>query len=366
MLTNKVGRVLGVVGLASVFAMSQACDPNSEDVNVRTQQGLAAKGATGGKGNGPVPPDGYVVKWTQCKYYVEGDLKLRNNSRVVKAAADGTIPIMRVEPVPGGEDNRRRIRADKPGGKPLKGGVAFDASTKREVTVYKIGQIINVKHNDGSVSQWVVSTWDLGQPARLKDGRLAYQDTCFRNPKLMGRDTAGRVADGTELANICVVEDLNQEWNALSAIYGWTPIYNWADGKVGMKNDPFAHPHPDNAAWDGASMGANWYSGYGAAMNDINGNERDYYGDYYIGEGWCHYIVQSGYEVPGAKRPASKSLPAPGSVNTNSLVAWRPVNPNLDIANSEEPVGQPSGDPIEEDPPATDATIADADTMPPA
>lgn len=385
MLTNKVARVLGFAGVCGVFAMIQACTPlNAGDApSVEAQDGVAPRcgggtvagaggpcappglpsGTTAGATSGPMPPDGYRAKWTVCKTYVEGDLKMRNNSRIVRVAPDGTIPIMRVEPVPGGpEANVRRV---KPASllKPINGGKAVESTPRGriQVEVYKIGQIIQTKDAVGNVTQWVVSSWDLGQAVRQKDGRMVFNDSCFRNPKLVGKDTMGRVEEGRELAGICVVEDVNQEYNALSAEWGWTPIWNFATGNVPMKNNPSSHPHPDGAYYKGYDGTANIFTYYSAALNDINGAERDWLGGYYVGDGWCHYIVQGGYEVPAAKRPATKSLPAPGVINTGSFVTWRPVNPNLDIANDEEPA---SPDPVEPAPEPTDTAIPETDTAP--
>jgi len=75
------------------------------------------------------------------------------------------------------------------------------------------------------------------------------------------------------------------------------------------------------------------YRGDGAGLNDINGTERDNTGHYIPGEQYCHDIVSDGYVVPAAKRPATKTLPAPGVVNTKTHIAWRPVAPDVDIAN---------------------------------
>jgi hypothetical protein len=94
----------------------------------------------------------------------------------------------------------------------------------------------------------------------------------------------------------------------------------------------------------GNEQGAFWYTGNGAALNDINGAERDWTTSYFGGETYCHMIVSGGLEVPGAKRPATKSLPTPGIVNGNTYIEWRPVNPNLNIANDQAPIAP---DPIE-------------------
>lgn len=157
-------------------------------------------------------------------------------------------------------------------------------------------------------------------------------------------DTMGRVADGRELAPVCLVEDLLTDYNALSAKWGWSPLMNFADSEVCMANGPGGRPHPDDAllvrSYSSTGSGPDdtfCYREYGAALNDINGAERDWLGDYYVGDGWCHVVVNGGYEVPGAKRPATRSLPAPGSVNTRTYVAWRPVNPNVGIANRVDP-----------------------------
>mgnify|MGYP000160612106 CR=1 FL=1 len=73
----------------------------------------------------------------------------------------------------------------------------------------------------------------------------------------------------------------------------------------------------------------------GAALNDLNGAERDSITLYFGGERYCHFIVSGGLEVPGAKRPATRTLPLPGSVNVSTTILWRPVNPNVTIANGE-------------------------------
>ena len=154
-----------------------------------------------------------------------------------------------------------------------------------------------------------------------------------------GMDTAGRVSPGVELAIACVVEEVLMPWNALSVIQ-WAPLVNVATLEVCSRNNPATVPHPDGSqvvrsyAQPGSAVDDTFcYSGWGAALNDINGTERDETTAYRIGEGYCHMIVSGGFEVPGAKRPATKSLPAPGIVNDKSYIVWRPVNPNILIAN---------------------------------
>lgn len=156
-------------------------------------------------------------------------------------------------------------------------------------------------------------------------------------------DTMGLIAAGEELIKICVVEDMLEEWNALSA-YGWFPLINWANREVCSNNNPGTRPHPDNAflvrsfPQPGSVEDDTFcYTGRGAALNDINGTERDEQGMYLLfDEAYCHYLWQSGYEVPAAKRPATRSLPAPGSIVTSTFIVWRPVNPNINIANEGE------------------------------
>ncbi len=154
-----------------------------------------------------------------------------------------------------------------------------------------------------------------------------------------GMDTAGWVAEGVDLAGSCVLEEIGQEWNLLST-YGWAPLRNVSNHEVCAANDPASRPHPDGLfpvrsyALEGSLMhNVFCYLGSGSALNDINGTERDETSNYFSGEGYCHMIISSGFEAPGAKRPATRSLPAPGLVNVKSLITWKPVNPNVAIAN---------------------------------
>jgi hypothetical protein len=100
-----------------------------------------------------------------------------------------------------------------------------------------------------------------------------------------------------------------RRWNALSAD-GWTPLVNWATFEVCGSNRPADAQHP------GGVTGA-CRTGAGAALNDINGTERDRAGNYLDGPAYCHSIVVGGLEVPAAKRPATRS----------------PVDPTLNLAN---------------------------------
>jgi hypothetical protein len=163
-------------------------------------------------------------------------------------------------------------------------------------------------------------------------------------PEATTSDTAGRVQSGQELSALCLVEDAQQEYNAIGP-NGWKQLYNWVDREVCMRNSPNAHPHPDFAQPTRLlSDGGACYTGFSASLNDMNGTERDASGNYYQGEEYCHMIVSGGYEVPAAKRPATRSSPYPGSVMTGSYLAWRPVNTSLNIANEKAPSGDPNQD----------------------
>jgi len=154
-----------------------------------------------------------------------------------------------------------------------------------------------------------------------------------------GMDTAGRIAEGVELGITCTLEDILQEYNALSA-FGYGQLVNYTTLQVCSRNDPLRSPHPDLALLvrsypqPGSEVDDTFcYTGYGAGPNDINGTERDETTSYLAGERYCHLVVSSGFEVPGAKRPATRSFPVPGSVVTKSFIVWRPVNPNIAVAN---------------------------------
>ena len=119
----------------------------------------------------------------------------------------------------------------------------------------------------------------------------------------VGRDTAGWTADGNELVvpGSCVVEEALQPWNMGSR---WVLLLvNFADLEVCTSTEI----HPDGAfmvrSYPQSGSGPDdtfCYTGVGAALNDIDGIERDAFGQYYSEEQYCHYIQQSGFEVPGA------------------------------------------------------------------
>jgi hypothetical protein len=344
-------------------ACSSATDTPLGEIEGDPRGAVEAQLGHTAKSDSPLPPPDYTVKWSTCTHYVEGSATLPNNTRIVKLASDGTVPLHRVEPVGDPEtDIRRMTSEDLPNG--LVGGegllrsktvnsvgrsaaVVFGPGaaiekvieTEQRVSFLQLGQVVTTEEAGGNVVQWLISSENLGEPIEKRDGTLEFQDTCFRNPNVVGRDTAGWVSPGTELAVSCVVEDSSSEYNAYS-VYGWTPIVNYTTRQVPTANSPDKRPHPDGANYEGMMGSTHVYSGYGAALNDISGTERDPVTNYIPGEQYCHMIVNGGYEVPGAKRPATKSLPAPGIVNGATLIAWRPVNPNVIIANDQEPGAQ--------------------------
>ena len=94
-----------------------------------------------------------------------------------------------------------------------------------------------------------------------------------------------------------------------------------------------SNPHPDGAQFVRMEGSSYCYTGQGAALNDLNGTERDWTGTYLGDEFSCHVLWSSGVEVPAAKRPATTSYPSPGHVNINTPILWRPVNNRVAIAN---------------------------------
>lgn len=140
-----------------------------------------------------------------------------------------------------------------------------------------------------------------------------------------GNDAAAATPEGTDLAATGMVEAANTNTNA-SGI----PLQNVATRTVCT----YSTPHPDGALYTGPGYyaGTHCYTDLGAAVNDNNG-ERDSAGFYY-GADWSYHLVMSnGVQVPAAKRPSTRSYPAPGSVNERSYLLWLVVNSYVSIAN---------------------------------
>ncbi len=186
-----------------------------------------------------------------------------------------------------------------------------------------VGQAISRDGTPGG--EWIVA-------ASRQNGRQA------RCSEPSGRDTAGLLAEGRELAQSCLLEDVLTEFNAASAFESGAQLLNYAGREVCFANPPGTHPDYAEMVRSYSRDGSGpddvfCYTGTGAVLNDINGTERDSMGEYWPGERYCHFLVVAGHELPGAKRPATLSLPAPGRVNDRTIMLWRPVNPNVDIAN---------------------------------
>ena len=175
----------------------------------------------------------------------------------------------------------------------------------------------------------------VGQPV-TRDGMLSHgafivgatPDTEGTMPCVAtsGNDAAASPPPGgSDLAATCMVQELGAEYN-----FGGLTLQNVATLPVGTTSIP----HPDGAPLIGfdPATGIAWYTGIGAAVNDTNG-ERDADGVYFGFEWSCHLVGDGGTFVPAAKRPSTRSYPAPGQVNYQSRIRWLPVNPYVTIAN---------------------------------
>ena len=150
---------------------------------------------------------------------------------------------------------------------------------------------------------------------------------CVKRSKPFARlsDAAG-TASGQELAGVCAYEVALSPNNASGM-----KLRNYATREVCSTT----HGSPDqvNAVFTRSpAPGVYCYTGEGAGLNDINGAERDKSNRYLTGPGTCHVILVGGYEVFAAKRPATRSWPAPGSVDWNTPIVWRPVS-SVAVAN---------------------------------
>jgi hypothetical protein len=136
-------------------------------------------------------------------------------------------------------------------------------------------------------------------------------------------DSAG-VSTSVALSSSCVVETLLSSANASGQ-----PLLNYATREVCTSS----FPHPDGATLvRRPAPGVYCYRGTGAALNDPNGTERNSSNVYLTGSARCHVIWSGGYEIFAAKRPAVRTYPAPGAVDPNTPVVWRPVT-TVPVAN---------------------------------
>jgi hypothetical protein len=147
-----------------------------------------------------------------------------------------------------------------------------------------------------------------------------------------GRDAASETA-GTDANVDGVLETLGAETNAVTVDEDGLPyrLVNHATEYVGTTSVP----HPDGVAPMAVDevRGIAWYTGRGAALNDPNGSERNENGIYYPARTRSHYVMVGGVMVPAAKRPSTRSYPAPGVYDVHSRIRWLPASPYVTIAN---------------------------------
>ena len=136
------------------------------------------------------------------------------------------------------------------------------------------------------------------------------------------RDSVG-AATGQELAFSCTIQTLNSPTN-----FGGLPLMNYATREVCTSS----FPHPDGALFSRMNGESYCYIGQGAGLNDVNGTERDQAGVYLLGPENCHVLHTGGYEVPGAKRPATAGG-YPVKLNIKTPILWRPVTTSVVVAN---------------------------------
>jgi hypothetical protein len=141
-----------------------------------------------------------------------------------------------------------------------------------------------------------------------------------------GRDAVSE-AGSTDMADTCMLEEPGSETNVSGM-----PLVNWVDLYVGTTS--LMHPDGARQASLDEVRGIAWYTGTGAAVNDIHGERGAPETYVYFHTSWsCHLIELMGVQVPAGKRPSTRSFPAPGVVDVNSRIRWLPVNPYVDIAN---------------------------------
>lgn len=145
------------------------------------------------------------------------------------------------------------------------------------------------------------------------------------NPLAHAADTAG-ASKGTPLPGGCVVEVAGSLSNTTGFQLDNYATKTVCGGAFSAYDVQSATPVPAME-----SPGVRCFTGEGAGLNDVNGQERDINGNYFAGARYCHVMYSNGVEVYAAKRPATIGLPA--RVDVHSAVAWRPVSSLRGIAN---------------------------------
>ena len=151
---------------------------------------------------------------------------------------------------------------------------------------------------------------------RGKDGR----PPCAAPRRSVARaaDSAG-TAQGVEIAGSCSVEVSLSATNRSGL-----KLRHFTTKKVCTSS----YPHPDGAALvSRPSPGVYCYSGTGAGLNNVSGQEYDSSNRLITGNAACHIIWSGGYEIFAAKRPAFRNFPAPGAYDPTTPIVWRPYSP---------------------------------------
>jgi Tol biopolymer transport system component len=234
------------------------------------------------------------------------------NRRLTPIADDGTVPCVEV-------DTMEVTRC------------VFSTGTEDVPSSRLIRRSSGPWMEDAEGRRWAV----VGQPV-TRDGALdrgafivgTEPDADGSAPCLAssGNDAPGILAvTKQDLASTGYLEQGGSETN-----FGWGRLQNVATLLVGTSS----FPHPDGAqlVYHDPIAGIYWYTGLGAAVNDVNG-ERDQLGTYYYLEWSQHYVMVGGIMVPAAKRPSTRSYPPPARIDFNSRIRWLPVNPYVNIAN---------------------------------
>ncbi|HVH43646.1 MAG TPA: hypothetical protein VM925_14925 [Labilithrix sp.] len=315
MFSTKAVRSVGLGLAASTLGLLFACSPaDTDDVDVDTGSTLNPTCAPGyiedpkdPKNCIPDPKgDQTPARFSYCAgvnpYAWHNTKGLPGNARLAPIV-NGYVPCVSLE-----DPQAKPTTCKLPSS-----AVALDA---KQGSFAQVGQEIPVKAADGSVSVFVVASKVTA--TQLRDGSVRYTVPCTAPA---GADVAGTAA-GEELAGACIVEAMGYADNAAHHEHD-----NYASLQVcaiGTNADA------DEAAV-AKSLTVFCYKGEGAALNDVNGTERDMNNVYLVGSDRCHVGWNSGYEVPAAKRPATSGYPV--KVNEKSPIVWRAVASGVAIAN---------------------------------
>jgi hypothetical protein len=193
--------------------------------------------------------------------------------------------------------------------------------------------VMSTRHNTYAMAGQTISLGGSAGGNYVVDARIGKDGkvSCAERHRHLGAsiaDTMGTTV-GVNLAGACVVETLGASYNATGML-----LQNNANLSVCSSNDPAVNPQPDGAQFvNSPPLGVFCYTGTGAGLNDLDGIERDWTGNYLTDEAYCHVVWSGGVAVPAAKRPAVRSWPLPKHVDPHSPIVWRPVATGVAIAN---------------------------------